>query len=301
MGRAAQDEPVGPLSRIWPATLVLAVTAVVGVLLLARGTDPPGLPPKADVAVRATLDRDTVEFGDAVTANVTVLLDRRAIGSDDVRVHASLAPLTELGRTRVTRMTRGRLFAVTYSSRASCLDQRCIGTGKSKQVVLPPVRVAVPGRGTHTANWPPLQVRTRVLPADVAQPHPPLRSDSTPPPVTYRFEPARLARVLEVAAAVLAAVGVLLAGGAAAAVSRGRRRQAAQLTGLERALALAREAGRRPSPDRRRALGLLARLLGSRDPRLAGAAEELAWSSPAPTPDAVSDLVSRVEREVNGR
>jgi hypothetical protein len=119
--------------------------------------------------------------------------------------------------------------------------------------------------------------------------------------VTYRFEPARLARALEVAAAVLAAAGVLLAGWAAAAVARSRSRQAARLTGLERALALAREAERRPTPDRRRALGLLARVLGSRDPRLAGAADELAWSAPAPTTDALADLVSRVEREVNGR
>jgi hypothetical protein len=73
------------------------------------------------------------------------------------------------------------------------------------------------------------------------------------------------------------------------------------LTGLERALALAREAERRPTPDRRRALGLLARLLGSRDPNLAGAIDELAWSAPAPTPDALAKLVNRVEREVNGR
>jgi hypothetical protein len=292
---------VGPLSRIWLAALVLAAAAAAGVLLLARGNDPAGVAPKSPVTVQATLDRETVEFGDAVTADVTVLLDRRAAGSRDVRVSENLAPLTQLGHTRVTRTTRGRLLAVTYSARASCLDQRCIGAGTSKQVVLGPVRIEIPGLGTQKATWPPLQVRTRVLPADVARPHPPLRSDPTPPPVTYRFEPAGLARALEVAAAGLAAAGVLLAGGAAAAVSRSRRRQAERPTGLERALALAREAERRPTPDRRRALGLLARLLGSRDPRLAGAADELAWSAPAPTPDGLAELVTQVEREVNGR
>jgi hypothetical protein len=72
------------------------------------------------------------------------------------------------------------------------------------------------------------------------------------------------------------------------------------LTGLERALALARAAEERPTPDRRRALGLLARLLGSRDPRLAGAADDLAWSAPAPTSDAVADLVTQVEQKVDG-
>jgi hypothetical protein len=293
---------MGPLSRIWLVALVLACVAAGAVLLLARGNDPAAEAWSAPVKVRATLDRETVEFGDAVTADVTVLLDRRAAGSGDVQVHENLAPLTQLGQTRVTRTTRGRLLAVTYSARASCLDQRCIGAGTSKQVVLAPVRVVIPGLPAQTtAGWPPLQVRTRVLPADVARPHPPLRSDPTPPPVTYRFEPARLATVLEVAAAVLAAAGVLLAGGAAAALSRTRRRQAAELTGLERALLLAREAESRPTPDRRRALGLLARLLGSRDPKLAGAADELAWSAPAPTPDALAKLVSRVEREVDGR
>ena len=74
----------------------------------------------------------------------------------------------------------------------------------------------------------------------------------------------------------------------------------APLTGLERALALAREAEQRPPPDRRRALGLLARLLGPRDPRLAGAADDLAWSAPAPTSDELAELVTEVERKVDG-
>jgi hypothetical protein len=72
------------------------------------------------------------------------------------------------------------------------------------------------------------------------------------------------------------------------------------LTGLARAVALAREAERRPTPDRRRALGLLALLLGSRERRLADAADELAWSAPAPTPDALAELVTEVEHKMNG-
>ena len=128
---------------------------------------------------------------------------------------------------------------------------------------------------------------------------PALRRDATPPPVTYRVGPQGLARTLYVVAAALAAAGLLLAVWAATSV-RGRRRVTAPLTGLERALALAREAEERPTPDRRRALGLLARLLGSRDPRLAGAADDLAWSAPAPTSDAVADLVTQVEQKVDG-
>jgi hypothetical protein len=145
-----------------------------------------------------------------------------------------------------------------------------------------------------------LHIRPRVSQADVAQPHPPLRADTTPPPVGYRVQPATLARALEIAAAVLAAAGVLAAAWSVSALVRTRRRRLERLTGLERALALAREAERRPAPDRRRALGLLARLLGSREPRLAGAADELAWSAPTPTKDDLAGLVAQVEREVNG-
>jgi hypothetical protein len=67
---------------------------------------------------------------------------------------------------------------------------------------------------------------------------------------------------------------------------------------LERALRLAREAESRPPPDRRRALGLLARLLDARDRRLSGTASDLAWAEPEPERTAVATFVADVEREV---
>lgn len=285
---------------IWIAVVVLAAAAAAGALLIARGNDGSGTAvPRAQLTVRASLDRDTVEFGDPLTATVSVLFDRAAVGSKDVRVRQDLAPLTTLGPTRVTEATRGPLRAVTYTTRASCLDQRCISTSGSKRVALRPVVVTVARQGNRKTEWPVLQVRPRVSRADVGRPHPPLQSDTSPPAVGYRVGPTRLARALELTAAVIAAVAVLLAGWTAAALVRDRRR-GAPLTGLARAVALAREAERRPTPDRRRALGLLAGLLGPRDPRLAGAADELAWSEPDPTRDALAALVMQVEREVNG-
>ena len=89
---------------------------------------------------------------------------------------------------------------------------------------------------------------------------------------------------------------MLLAGATATRLYR-RRHGLEPLTGLERALALARDAERRPARDRRRALGLLARVLGPRDPQLADEAEHLAWSAPAPTPVALADLVAEVEEK----
>jgi len=77
-----------------------------------------------------------------------------------------------------------------------------------------------------------------------------------------------------------------------------RRRVEPTTDELERALRLAREAEGRQVSDRRRALGLLARLLGSRDRRLSGAASELAWAKPEPEGAALATLVADVEREL---
>jgi len=300
VGRVAEGEPLGPVRWIWIGVLALAAAAAAGTILLARGNDQPGaVAPPAAPTVRASLNQDTVEFGDPVIATVTVLVDRAALASAHLQVQQDLAPLTQLGRTHVTEATRGRVHTVTYSTRASCLDQRCISTKGSKRVALKPVLVQVAPDRTTKAIWPVLEVRPRVSTADVAKPHPPLRTDTSPPAVTYRVGPAHLARALEVAAAALAAAAVLLAGWTALGLVRDRRRPV-PLTGLARAMALAREAERRPTPDRRRALGLLARVLGSRDPRLADAADELAWSAPAPTRDALAELVANVEHEVDG-
>ena len=277
---------MGALTR-----LSSAVALASAVLLGVAGNGDAAL-----LKVSAVLDSDTVEFADPVTATVTVFLDRE----EDVSVRENLAPLTQLGPTRVTSATRGRLHTITYTTRASCLDERCISSLKrSKRIAFRPVVVKVAPNTTRKATWPLLVVQARVSRVDAARPRPPLRRDASAPPVTYRVDPAQLARALDVTAVVLAAAALLLGAWAAAALYR-RRRTVAPLTGLERALALARDAERRPTPDRRRALGLLARLLGSRDARLADAADELAWSEPAPTSGELSALVTQVEREVNG-
>jgi hypothetical protein len=50
--------------------------------------------------------------------------------------------------------------------------------------------------------------------------------------------------------------------------------------------------------DRRRALGLVARVLGDRDEPLSNPASDLAWSKEQPSRDELADLVERVAREV---
>ena len=292
---------MGALSKVWIATIVVAAGAAAVVLFIARGGETSGVRATTPLRVTASLDRKAVEFGDPVEASVTVLADSRAVDPSDVRVHQDLAPLTQIGRTQITRTKRGRLLVITYRTRASCLDQRCLANGRSKRLALATVRVDVAASGDQArTSWPALQVSSRVLPGDIVQENPPLRSDATPPPVDYRVAPDTLALALTIVAVLLAVAGVLLAGWAIAAIVRRRRTEARRLTGLERALALAREAEARPPADRRRALGLLAGLLGGQNTRLADEAEELAWSAPAPQPTALSELVTQVEREVNG-
>jgi hypothetical protein len=151
----------------------------------------------------------------------------------------------------------------------------------------------------RTARWSPLHVTSRVAAADLAAAEPPFRHDALPPPPGYLIAPGTLARALDLLAALLAATGVGLATWQGFAL--GRRRgapPAAYENEIELALLRTREVKARPAPDRRRALGLLARLLDARDRRLAGAASELAWSKPAPEPEALSAFVAEVERAV---
>ena len=275
---------------IWVGAIVVAAAAAAVVLLVAHGGGAGGTAAASPQSVTARLDRTTVDFADPVTATVTVSAPRGA----SVHVDPGLAPLTQLGRTQVTRVGR----TATYTVQASCLDDRCIARRGSKRITPKAAVVSVDG-STSTARWPAVTVAPRVAPADVAKLRPPLRSDSSPPAITYSASPRRLAVVLDVVAALLAAAGVLLAAAAAASLYR-RRHAPRPQTELERALALAREAEDRPPPDRRRALGLLSSLLGSRDESLAEDAEQLAWSAPAPTRVALSELVTEVEQKVNG-
>ena len=283
---------MGAVRWIWIGSIAAAALAAAAVVAIAHGDGSGGSGPAPAARVDASLDHMAVDFGDPVTATLTVTAPSDAA----VHVEQNIAPLAQLGTTRVTRVTRGGTQTVTYAARGSCLDDRCLARSGVKRVTLRPATVTVGGQKT-TAAWPILKIQRRVTPADAAQARPPLRSDTTPPPVTYRVSPDRLAVALEVLAALLAAAAVLLAGATAAAIYR-RRQTPEPLTGLERALALARDAERRPAPDRRRALELLARLLGTRDPALADDAEQLAWSEPAPTPVALADLVTEVEEKV---
>jgi hypothetical protein len=252
----------------------------------------------AALAVHASFDTRAPRFGAAIRSHVVVTIDRTRAREDTVRVVDDVAPLTALAAARTTRTTRGDTLVIAVDRSVACLDEACVSDRGVATLTLGRVLVTAVGNDGRTlrvsASRPELRVRGRVTTADLARARPPFRADTTPPAPSYRVAPSTLAALLDAAAAVLGLAAVAVVARAALARARRRRREA-PVDELARALRLAREAEGRPVPDRRRALGLLARLLG-RSP-LGERTSGLAWSRPAPQPAEVAGLVDDVERE----
>jgi hypothetical protein len=290
---------VGALTRIAVAAVVAAVGAVVAVLLIGRDAPLKGVEPLRALTVHASFDPPAVQFGDRVDARVVVLANRSALDTSGLRVTQNLGPLAALGAAQVSRTTRGDLLVVSYDQPAVCLSAGCLTRTGSKKLQLPAASATAPRQGggvAHATSAPRvLTVGSRVTAADLAPSRPPFRADTSVPAVTWRIAPGTLELLLEILAVVLAVAAVGLAAWQATVVHAARS-TAAQRTALERALAFVRDAESRPPADRRRAVGLLARVLRRRDEHLAGAADDLAWSEPAPAPDDLAELVDRVGR-----
>jgi hypothetical protein len=273
------------------------VAAVVALLALLLPTVATGSP--EPLVIHTSFTPSAVAFGDTVVARIDVIADRGTVEPETVHTVYSLAPLTLLAPPVVHRVVGGSTTVVTYELRAACLSERCVAAAGAARPRLAPARAdAVRRDGAHVstaASWPSLEIAGRVSAADVAKARPPFRVDTAVPPVTYRIAPARLALVLDIAAALLVAAGLALG---AVALRRRAASPATQGDALQRALALARRSRERPGPDRRSALGLVARLLTPRDRRLARSVDDLAWSRPTPTPDRLTDALDEVEREI---
>ena len=295
MGESTFRKPP-PLSRIAIVAAVLAGAAIAGVLALSHSSSGPAIAARAPIVVAAGFDSTTPQFGDRVTSQIVIELDRRVVQPRTLRFTYGLAPLTQLAAPLTSRLIRGDVELVAITVPVACLSGPCVTHSGVTTIALPPVRATVSGldgRPEHASGaWPRLRVRSRVTAADLAAAQPPFEAYASPPPPTYRVSPGALATLLDVLAALCAAGAVALAAWQAAI--RARRRPARRGDGLERALRLARESERLPVPQRRRALGLLARLL-VRD-ELSSAASDLAWSERTPEPADLEALVSAIEQ-----
>jgi hypothetical protein len=275
-----------------PVKLIVTASLVA----VAAGLVVPATHAAGPLAVRAGFDQANVQFGDIVEARVGVVVDPALVRPSSVRVSTDLAPLTPESPSRTSRT--GDVIEVT--STVACISQQCVAPGGDTTPALAPVVVTAVGRDGRriraTAAWQPLHVRGRVSAADMRRDTLPFRADTTPAAPTYRIAPSTLEWLLD-AAAILLLLGALALVVAQLRSAR-RRRAPARGDELARALRLAHEAEDRSPTDRRKALGLLSRLLGSRDRTLAESANELAWARPEPDREEVAGLVGDVEREI---
>ncbi len=287
--------PARPLTLI-AGLAILVAAAVAVVLLLGADVNAPTIAPPATISVHPEFDPATPGFGDRIDAKIVIALNRRSVRPQTLRYSYGLSPLTQLGAPRSSRYASGDLELVTLVAPVTCVTAPCVARKGVTTLTFPAVRATVMtttgARQSVAARWPALPIRGRVLASDLASSSPKFQGNGSPPIPSYSVAPSTLATLLDVLAALCVVGAVALVAWQALVMIR--RRPARRLDPLERALRLAREAESQPVPHRRRAVGLLARLL-SRD-RLSSKANDLAWSEHNPEPDELEALVSEIER-----
>ena len=252
----------------------------------------------ASPTIRASVDRASPLFGDPFTYVVEARFSRDGDGGDAAQVVADPGPFAVLAPPRVERSTLGDEVVLTVTQRLACLSTACVPTGASRAVLLPRAEVEVDG-AVATAAPVVVHVGARVAEAAVDADEPGYRTSAELPPPTTRFEPGLGIALLVSAGILLAVVGIVLA---AYGIVKGSARasRSRDPSPLARALRLLRESSTRPPPDRRRAAGLLSRLLsaGRNTADLAADAQRTAWSRPDPSRGDAEVLADRMQRSL---
>jgi hypothetical protein len=246
--------------------------------------------------VKTSLSTDHVYLGDTVTARVTVLADGREVDPRSINLTAGLGDWDQVAPTKTTSTTAGPFTRRTWSFVIACLQPACLAHGKPLTVHLPAVSVSATRPDGSTVrfqqSWPAIAITPRFGPAPRGA-TPDFDVDQTLPAATFRVGPTWLALGLDVAAVLLALLAAWIV---VREVLRHRPKRVQETPPLTRALAFVRQSKARPSDDRRRAVGLLARTLASDDDdSLSAAASSVAWSAGEPDPDGLEELARRVE------
>jgi hypothetical protein len=285
------------------ALAAVAVGSIAGVLVLSRNDDETRQPGRFDrtISVRTSLEPRVHLFGDPVTAHVDLRFDKRRVRPDNIVLDVLFRPYEQVGPERRERSDVGETARLRISYPLQCLARACTPGGPRREIRFSPVRVQyvlrdVRARATDTAEWPPVDVASRLGAFDIQEAR--WRADLDPPPVSYRVSPGWLA-------AGLGGSALLLALGACLLAWRLLERRPDEETGavpvetrppLERALEhVGLLSANGSMPDRRRALERLARELERvEEPTLATRARRLAWAPGQPERTEVDHLTADV-------
>jgi hypothetical protein len=302
-------------------TALLAGAVLVALLAggCGGGSDIRALPPGSYVDATGSLSSAIQLFGDTVTADVDVVVDRRHVDPGRLTVKAAFTPYEEIGATEVERHDAGDLTRLRYRLRLRCLERACltesIGTvvdpagGAPRVFAFAPAQLLYTNPGAkqprllRAVRFPALEAVSRINGQQAKQVYGfPFRSTLTPlPSVTYRITPPGLAAILLAAALALLVLPTVL-------VVRWLRRRRPQVeeappepTALERAVALVEWArGRENGAERRAALESLAVALEDVDgPALADETRRAAWA-PTPPSSAEADRILAHVKEAHG-
>jgi hypothetical protein len=230
----------------------------------------------------------SVGVGDAFTYVVEVRVDTETLDARTVRVIADTGSFATIGPSRSSRSS-GRIRLVQT---LACLDRACAPLDGAREIRLPAPR-ATASRASATAAPVSVRVAPRVPASAVDAPRAEYRRETALPAPTS-FAAAGWAGGL----AALVALALVLTAVALILLELRPRPSGPEATQnrLARALRLLRESAGRSEPDRRRAAGLLARVLVDRgaDP-LADEATRVAWSEHRPGPPDAETLAAHVE------
>jgi hypothetical protein len=296
---------------------VLAVAAIAAVLLsvaLAEdwwrgdGTATSG----TAVSVQASLSPGAVQFGDRLTARVVVVIDPARVDASSFRIVPRFLSYRVARATRAERQVGG-LSRLSYSFVLECLTVGCAPGRPQVALRFPDAilrfRTRTGALNRRAVLWPSITVASRLDDADRADPAAHLRTDTSPPAVSYRLSPGALTDGLAAASGLLvlaAAVLLFLAFRRTASATVEPQADTASRTPLEDVLLLVRNTVANGNDPRLRRLALqrLVRELRRSDRgELAQAASRLAWSEGESDgePSAVTarELADRIERELS--
>jgi hypothetical protein len=301
------------------ARIALAV-ALVLTLAGCRHEQSLELPPGRAVLTSPTLDPPVHLFADSVDAQLEVLVDRRIIDPDRIRLRARFHPYERVGDIRVTRTDHGELTRLRYEVPIRCLGLPCVGvrltssagpreTGRAERRVFrfQPARLMYEEGGRErilrVVRWPSLESVSRINASQMQLRRFVFIGNVAPlPAITYVLPPALVA-------ALFALVALVLLTPVASLVRRRLRARRVEVVEeepevppLERALQLVVWARDRPDgEDRRRALEVLAVALDDEQrPAEAETARTVAWSPASPSARAADVLVRQI-RDNDGR